>query len=34
MSDPTPAHKDVHGTLWLAFFQTPEGLPTGLMQVK
>ncbi len=34
MSEPTPAHRDEHGTLWLAFFKTPEGLPTGLMQVK
>ncbi len=34
ISDPTPAHRDTEGTLWLAFFKTPEGIPTALMEVK
>ncbi len=34
LSEPHPAHRDEQGTLWLAFFTTPEGLPTALMEVK
>ena len=29
ISDPTPAHRDAQGTLWLAFFKTPDDLPTA-----
>lgn len=34
ISEPTAVHKDQDGTLWLAFFRTPEGLPTALMETR
>ncbi|MDX1469246.1 MAG: VOC family protein [Acidimicrobiia bacterium] len=34
MSEPSIAHRDENGELWLSFFRTPEGLPTALMETK
>ncbi len=34
MTEPSVAHKDDNGELWLSFFRTPEGLPTALMETR
>ena len=34
MSEPSIAHRDENGELWLSFFRTPEGLPTALMETR
>lgn len=34
MSEPSVAHRDENGELWLSFFRTPEGLPTALMETR